>query len=226
MTKYQRTALCLCLGVFLLIVGCDGDGKSGSDTGADTSGAQQKQAQSAPSEDQNEGAKNDESGEVDQRKMATSKKGVVDQKAPLHVQEMFNPERIAKLFEAKPDELTRIPGREPSPDYNSQRLTFRGHDGFGLGVQVWAFDDPEEAESRFEDLRSQYLSADEAEVFPDRADDAFSSTRGSLKTIVAMIAEPKPRIMAVTCDTSLCAEPEIFEEVMQMAGERLETTYR
>jgi hypothetical protein len=226
MTKYPRTALCLCLGVFVLIVGCDGDGKSGSDTGADTSGTQQKQAQTAPSGDQAKAGDTDESGEVDQRKEATSKKGVVDQKAPLHVQEMFNPKRIAKLFEARPGELTRIPGREPSPDYNSQRLTFRGHDGFGLGVQVWAFDDTEEAESRFEDLRNQYLNADEAEVFPDQAEDAFSSVRGSLKTIVSFIGEPKPRIMAVTCDTSLCAESDLLEEIMEMVGERLETTYR
>jgi hypothetical protein len=227
MMTYRRTGLSLCVAACLALIGCDGDGKSASDTGTDTRGTQaqqpqQKQKKQAPDQQK----KAVEKKGPDRRASATSKKGVVEQEAPLHVQEIFVPDAMAKLFEVEPRDQTRIPGIEPSPDYNSQRLAFDGHEGFGLGVQVWAFEEPEKAESRFEDFRQQYLNVGEAEAVPDIAEGAFASERGSLKTIVVLFAEPKPRIMAVTCDTGLCSESDHFEELMVMAGNRIRTTYR
>jgi hypothetical protein len=227
MMTYRRTGLSLCLAACLAFIGCDGDGKSASDTGVDTTGTQAQQPQQQQKDQTDDQKKKAAEREApDRRPSATSKTGVVEQEAPLHVQEIFVPDELADLFEADVRERTRIPGIEPSPSYNSQRLTFDGHDGFGLGVQVWAFQDPEEVESRYEELRKQYLNVGEAEMVPDRAEDAFASERGSLKTIVVLFVEPKPRIMAVTCDTDLCSEPAYFEELMAMAGKRIRTTYR
>lgn len=225
MTKYPRTALCLCLGVFLLIVGCDGDGKSSSDTGADTSGTQQKQAQPAPSKNQPESENKEQGEKVDQRKEATSKEGVVDQKAPLDIQGILAPERLLELFDAEINRVDSLPGIPPSSSYNSQRFVFEEFEGFGLAIQVWAFDDQESATARFSELQEQYLNSEESEIMPEGTADAFAAVRGPLQTIVSVYVKPEPRIVALTCDENLCPERDYFENLWELISTQIDTTF-
>ena len=240
MIMNSRTPLVSWRGVlavaFSLFLGaCDGDTSSQSDVGDDIdSGAEQTggAASEAPEQDSeaseetaSEGS-TDQAAQQDTRKEATSQGGVVDSLKPLPVDELLIVDRLQDLFELEVRDIQPIPGKEPSPFYNSARFLFEDHQGFGIGIQVWAIVNDDDAEARFTELRSQHLNVEETDIGISGGDEHFSSNRGSIETIVSWTNKEQPRIVALSCDTSLCDNDEDFAELFNQISERLKVTYR
>jgi hypothetical protein len=110
---------------------------------------------------------------------------------------------------------TSLEGIEPSPEYNTIRLSADG--GYGFALQVWQLTDVRQLSTRFRRLRETYFQSalDPASV----ANEAFTADFQGFRHYAFMHRASKS-IAVVTCDMALCS-PEHVRELAQRVVNRL-----
>lgn len=150
--------------------------------------------------------------------------GTITEKPPLEIGQLLNRQDVADLAGGGTFEKAPLPGMEASPSYNAHRLKPKDGDGYGAGLQVWAFEDESTAAQRINELKTQYLNVEPA---PKEAktlgSSAFLSTRSGIKSLVYQTSNPSTRVIAISCAEEICKKPKDLMTLADKVGKRLKT---
>ena len=100
-----------------------------------------------------------------------------------------------------------VEGQAPSETYNSVRFHPEGL--YGLAIQVWELEDPNEAREFFNRLFATYPTSEEADGVGDTA---FRSDFGGIQQLVFYVRRADT-VIAVSCDDEFCADPEAITRI-------------
>lgn len=214
---YRRLIIAAAL-LLTLAPACDSDGDSSTeDAGHDAAGpksgektTEQEQKKSGEPEPDNERpeARADESG-------------TLHEEPPPELQGLVRDETLKELGGGGSYTPTELPGRDPSPSYNSKRYKPEGDGGYGAGLQMWAFEKPKAAGKRLQELRSQYLNTEDIPKAKQKrlGSDSFFSERGGIRNVL-FSAENPPRVVAVSCSVEMCEDRSKFLDFAAQVRER------
>ena len=220
---YHKFLSIAAAALLTIAVGCDNKSSEEADAAGSDGAADSIERPSGSTDDAQPADASDASESANGRPSATANEsGTISEKPPLETEHLLTPEDITSLADGEKFERTALPGLEASPTYNAHRVKPRESDGYGAGVQVWAFDDKSTADQRINELKTQYLNVKPA---PKEAktlgSSAFVSTRGGVESLVFRTANPSTRVIAISCSTDICTEPDHLVALATKVGKRL-----
>lgn len=215
-----RRLLCL-VAVVGLLYGCDNDTEPGpsDDAGVDSTTAPSR-AEATPSPDSGTSSETSE-GESAPAIATADRSGTLKPEPPLEIDGLMKSDDVASVADGKDFRTTKLPGREPGPNYNAQRLRPPQGDDYGAGLQVWSFSSEKEAKKRLEELRSQYLAVqDPPDSAGPLADSGFVSARSGIRNFVFSVDSPA-RVVAVSCSEAVCDSNETLAKLARRVAGRV-----
>lgn len=196
LSKIIRSLLLSCLLLATLLTGCKEKQISTTSHSPDANNAQ-----SLPTEES-------ATLQPPQKHVAsTPARAIISRQPPLDISALLRPADVTKKLGHKQLKVEAFPGQPATSEYNSLRIvhTKTAATTFGIGLQVWKFDDLEAAKSRLTELQQQYLGVQPLPAeLKNVADDAFVSERGRIRN--CLFVAPPSIIVGISCEKTTCTK--------------------
>jgi hypothetical protein len=149
---------------------------------------------------------------------AAQRRAIVPSRPPLDISHLLLDAEVVPLV-ARQGELQReaLAGKKPGPEYNALHYRRRNGTEFGLGLQVWKFEDPAAARGKLEELKGQYLGV---ESVPDSASQSFGARRAGIRAYL-VAPDDKAYLIGLSCGPEACKDWKALTELSAKVIARL-----
>ncbi len=191
-------------------------------------GCQQKQSANTAPATENDNTQAEPSQESAQSQPATKHiastqaHATITRQPPLDISTLLSPQDVEKIFGQKQLNVEELAGQPATADYNGLRIVVDNNSMpmYGIGLQVWKFNDLDAANSQLDKLKSQYLGVQEIPAdLQKTADDGFISERGGIRSY--LVVAPPSNIIALSCEKRLCQKWTDLTELTSVVQSRM-----
>lgn len=174
----------------LLLAGCEKDNTPATEQPVDAPAPQAAPAQEAP---------------TPQHIASTPAQATIARNPPLDISSLLPLEALEQLIGNKPLRTEPLAGQPATSTYNALRIFAEdaSENAYGVGLQVWKLSDLEEAQSRLNELKLQYLGVQDPPQNLKIAEDAFISERSGIRNY--LFVAPPSHMIGISCESGLCS---------------------
>lgn len=125
-------------------------------------------------------------------------------KPPLDISGLLKAEDLSALTTAKISS-EKIAGAAATPTYNSARFFAEDSQDYGVGLQVWTFEEPGDALEFVAKMRAQYLGVKDAPAdAPAQGERGFLAARAGIENYIFTPESGAHYVLALSCGADLC----------------------
>ncbi|WP_133621926.1 hypothetical protein [Bradymonas sediminis] len=205
MMTSTRSKLLIATCTLLCIAALSGCDPKSSESNADASEPTDISSTDSGSSEKAEAAPQSEDQSGSARPSATSPNGAeVALEPPLEIAGMLQSEDL-KALNAGEISSEKLAGKAATPTYNSVRLFPKKGSSYGVGMQVWKFEDDSKAVDFVAHMRPQYLGVEDAPAdAPTPGERAFVASRAGIQNYVFAPKDGAHHVFALSCSDDFC----------------------
>lgn len=150
---------------------------------------------------------------------AAQRRAVVPSLPPLDISTLLTEQDLPSTLPQKDARREVLAGQKPGPNYNATHFRKANAPEFGVGLQVWRFDDHDAARDQLALLRDQYLGVVENPV-AGAHEHSFSAERAKIRSYLTS-PNDSPYLIGISCGAETCKEWKAVTDIARTVEGRL-----